>query len=244
MKQKLVFTLAVAVMALSGAREASEQFHRLKSFAGELGGTGFLGALVVFASGESGTIPRPARALVASSASAGEGATRARRALTRARARRAGAEVLKVETAATRFEVVDLAEAGGLAAGFAPLPEALRLDARSLGPRAEAAAEHERIVWELEKLSRAEVFLKVARRSRGEGRERARVFFELPQPLRIGQEFEPAREKADRDHEADDERRKARDSQDESDENDARFFAPAAAGASGSLLNCDTEPRR
>ena len=84
MRRKLGVALAVVALALSGAREATEQFRQLKSLAGGWATTNAWNSLLVYAAGTfDGLAPRRQTALVASnSAPCGTAkAARARRAV-------------------------------------------------------------------------------------------------------------------------------------------------------------------
>ena len=79
MRQKLGVALAVVALALSGAREATEQFHQLKSLAGGWATTNALSSLLVYAAGTfEGLAPQRQTPLVASNSAAPGGATRSR----------------------------------------------------------------------------------------------------------------------------------------------------------------------
>jgi len=80
MRQKLGVALAVIAIALSGAREATEQFHQLKSLAGGWATTNAWNSLLVYAAGTfEGLAPQKKQAaLVASNTAASCDATRPR----------------------------------------------------------------------------------------------------------------------------------------------------------------------
>lgn len=100
MRQKLCVALAVAALALSGAREATEQFRQLKSLAGGWATTNAWNSLLVYAAGTfDGLAPQKASAHVASnSASCGDRkAAAGRRAVRSANRRPARAAVEAAE---------------------------------------------------------------------------------------------------------------------------------------------------
>ena len=100
MRRKLGVALAVIAIALSGAREAADQFRQLKSLAGGWATTNAWNSLLVYAAGTfDGLAPQRQTPLVASgSDSRGEArAARARRAIKSAARKPARAKVEAAE---------------------------------------------------------------------------------------------------------------------------------------------------
>lgn len=266
MRQKLCVALAVAVLALSGARETCKQFNGLKSLAGEW--SGVWNTMLVYASAYAeGAAAETAPTLVASSAApcgGGESAAavarnrrKSQRVRPAARAKRDGAAGLRIDL-------------GEVAFGFAAKPEAdaadkvsqPRLQRATVNPveMADALAGEFKSAFDAEALrslltdkgieaSRAaalsELFerervgaaRKAARAERGGERSRVRNRFVLRMP-------DPARvsEGLPRAAEAS-EAWPAAGAGDDADLGEVEVFFVAPQPSSG-LLNCDTQPRR
>ena len=266
MRQKLYVTLAVAVLALSGARETCKQFNGLKSLAGEW--SGVWNTMLVYASSYAeGAAAETAPTLVASSASPCRGETpvvaaRSRRKSPRvrpsARAKRDGATELRIDLEEVAFWFAAKPEATTAAADKVSKP---RLQRATVNPveMADALAGDFKSAFDAEALrslltgkgieapraaalaelferGRAVVARKAARAERGGERSRVRNRFVLTVP-------DPARasEEVQRAAEAV-EAWPAGDASGDADlgEVEVFFVAPQSSG----LLNCDVQPRR
>jgi hypothetical protein len=241
MRQKLGVALAVVALALSGAREASDQFHQLKSLAGGWATTNAWNSLLVYAAGTfDGRAPQRRTTLIASNYAAGGEAKspRARRAAkpaTRkpARARVGAAEpaiaelALSFDGAGTRrsdveeFRIEVSRDAGAKAAALVR-PFAAADFETELAREASRGGEVARaqLASEMSKLRGGELVFKFAQVET----LRARPPHRRPAPRRKVEEP----------------RDEAAHSEQDGDAQDVLFDAPSPSG----LLNCDEEPRR
>ena len=267
MRQKLYVTLAVAVIALSGARETCKQFNGLRSLAGEW--SGVWNTMLVYAGAYAeGVDSRPARTLIASTNDSrrGESATAGRSRRTRARVVRQTPRAERDdETAELRIDLE------ALAFGFAAKPEAtatgkvpqprLRVNAnadeiadalagafhsdfdaemlKSLTAGREIEIPRSLMSEELIKRGREGVVRKTARaeRVRAGSRGKYRFVFGLPEAPRVSAE-------APREAEAAVETRpvpRAGGGPEGVEEDEVLFVVPQS---SSGLLNCEALPRR
>lgn len=241
MRQKLGVALAVVALALSGAREASDQFRQLKSLAGGWATTNAWNSLLVYAAGTfDGRAPERRTALVASNtvsscddprAAARRRAVRATRKPARVKVEDARPLIAELElshagTAARRSEVEEFRievgrDAGTAARSFVPrfAAEVFETEvAREEGAKSARA----RLESELSKLRGGEFVIRFTQAETLKGRDAHR----RNAPRRRAEGPREAAADAERDGDA--------------DSQEALFEAPTDAG----LLNCDEEPRR
>lgn len=235
MRQKLGVALAVVALALSGAREATEQFRQMKSLAGGWATTNAWNSLLVYAAGTfDGLAPQPRTALVASNPAARNDtkATRARRAVKSAARKPAR---LKAETAEPL--IVELALSFDEAGSRGPDVEEFRIEVgRDAGAKGAAI---------VPRFAAADFETEVAREA-----GRARLSSEMPRLS--GKDFvfrlapvetpksRPARRRAATRRKVEETRDEAPDTGRDGDTQEVLFEAPSDSG----LLNCDEEPRR
>ena len=238
MRQKLCVALAVVAVALSGAREATEQFRQLKSLAGGWADTNAWNSLLVYAAGTfDGLAPQQRQtALVASNAaSCGDRKAATRRRAVKSAARRPA----RVRVEAARPVIAELALSHAEGATRRPVVEEFRIEvshdakAALLVPRF-AAADFE-----------TEVAREVVA-------EAARAELPLGMPKLFGRDFvvrlkqveasrvRAASRRVERRRKAGEPRDAERDADRDADAQEVLFEAPSDSG----LLNCDDEPRR
>ena len=236
MRQKLCVVLAVVAVALSGAREATEQFRQLKSLAGGWADTNAWNSLLVYAAGTfDGLVPQRQAALVASnSASCGDQKAAKRRAIKSATRRPAR---VKAETAEPVIAELALSHAEGAAR---------RSEVEEF--RVEVAHDAKASLL-VPRFSAADFETEVARDA---GYDAARAQEALGMPKLFGRDFvfkfrqvEPARGRAalrrgETRRKVNEPRAAEPDAEAEAEAQDVLFEAPSASG----LLNCDDEPRR
>jgi hypothetical protein len=234
MRQKLGVALAVFALALSGAREAADQFGQFKSLAGAWATTNAWNSLLVYAAGTfDGLAPRKAAPTVLVAAnSATRGSAKVTRRVVRTVTRRQ--TQARVEVAGPQLEVATLtinpAEADTRRSDVDEFEVGARREAGAFAGshgRKFGAADFETqiaragIEAELARLGAAEFVLKFARVEARKGRGPVR----RPTPQRKVEEArdeEPAGEP------------------DGGDAQEVLFETPSSSG----LLNCDEEPRR
>jgi hypothetical protein len=225
----------VVALALSGAREATEQFRQLKSLAGGWATTNAWNSLLVYAAGTfDGLAPQRRTALVASNSVSCDGA-KAQVARRKAKPAARRPARVKVETAeplvaelALNFDEADSQrsdvdefriEVGRDAGAKVYVPRFAAADfetevARGAGREAEAA--RAQLSSELSKLWGSDFVFKVTQSETLRGRSALK-------------RRAPRRRVEER-----------RDETSDAEAQDALFEAPSASG----LLNCDDEPRR
>lgn len=238
MRQKLCVALAVVALALSGAREAAEQFRQLKSLAAGWADTNAWNSLLVYAAGTfDGLAPQRQTALVAANtASRGDRKAAAERRAVRSAARRPAR--VRVETA--QPVIAELALSHAEAAPRRVTVEEFRVEV------AHDAAKAAKIV---PRFAAADFEMEVAREANADA---ARSDLALGMPKLFGRDFvlrltqvEASKRRAALRRPAPrrwvDERRAAElDAERDADAQEAFFETPSDSG----LLNCDDEPRR
>lgn len=238
MRQKLCVALAVVAVALSGAREATEQFRQLKSLAGGWATTNAWNSLLVYAAGTfDGLAPQRQTALVASNAAAcGDAkASRARRAVKSATRRPAR---VKAETPQPVIAELALSHAEGAT---------LRSDVEEF--RIEVTHDTAKAAMIVPRFSAADFEMEVARETSSDA---ARAQEALGMPKLFGRDFvfrfrQVETSKGRAAHRRGETRRKVNaprdaeaDAERDADAQEVLFEAPSDSG----LLNCDDEPRR
>ena len=240
MRQKLGVALAVVALAISGAREASDQFHQLTSLAGGWATTNAWNSLLVYAAGTfEGLAPQRQTALVASntasSCESAKTATARRKPAARkpARVRVEAAEPVIAELALSHAEARSLRseveefrievrrDAGEKAAALVPRFAAMDFEtelARETNLGADAA--RARLASELSKLWGKDFVFKFRQVETSRGRA-------------------AGRRNAER-RKVEERRAEATDAAQDADAREVLFEAPSDSG----LLNCDDEPRR
>lgn len=235
MRQKLCVALAVVALALSGAREATEQFRQLKSLAAGWASTNAWNSLLVYAAGTfDGIAPQRQAALVASnSAPRGGAKAAAKRRAVRSVARRpsrvkadepviaelalghAGAATRRVEVEEFRIEV---ARDGAKTALLVPRFAAADFETEVAR---ESNAAREQPELGLPNLFGKDFVLRLRQAEAAKGRAALR---------------RPASRRRVDEHRGE----TATDDERDAEAQDVLFAAPSDSG----LLNCDDEPRR
>jgi len=235
MRQKLGVALAVVALALSGAREATEQFHQLKSLAGDWATTNAWNSLLVYAAGTfDGLAPQRQTALVASNSAPcddAKAATARRKPATRRPAR------VKVKTAEP--VIAELALSHAEAASLRSDVEEFRIEVRREAGEKAAALIRPFVAMDFETELAREV-------SHGAEAARARLASELSKlwgkdfVFKFTQVETFKGRAASKRRQVEEARDAAADAERDADAQDVLFDATSDSG----LLNCDEEPRR